>query len=131
TGPDRGRHAAQARCCGRAGIPGRIHDGQWIAPGSRQGPACHRADRGEGLHDTGSYSGDATAMPTQRKSARLWLRPARRDKSGRIIARATYLTSTAGGITPRDALRAKLIARNESLPPTLPRNTKRPGKTAT
>jgi hypothetical protein len=35
-------------------------------------------------------------MPTQRKSARLWLRPARRDKSGRIIARATYLILDGG-----------------------------------
>src|SRR5512133_877136 len=35
-------------------------------------------------------------------------------------------SSTAGGITPRDALQAKLIARSESLPPTSPRNTKRP-----
>jgi integrase len=30
-------------------------------------------------------------MPAQRKNARLWLRPARRDQKGRIIARATYL----------------------------------------
>ena len=35
-------------------------------------------------------------MPTQRKSARLWLRPARRDKSGRIVARATYLILDSG-----------------------------------
>src|SRR5262245_65450742 len=35
-------------------------------------------------------------MPTQRKGARLWLRPARRDKSGRIIARATYLILDGG-----------------------------------
>jgi hypothetical protein len=36
-------------------------------------------------------------MPTLRKSARLWLRPARRDKkTGRIVARATYLILDAG-----------------------------------
>jgi integrase len=35
-------------------------------------------------------------MPTQRKRARLWLRPARRNKQGRIIARATYLILDAG-----------------------------------
>jgi integrase len=35
-------------------------------------------------------------MPTLRKSARLWLRPARRDKRGRLIARATYLILDAG-----------------------------------
>jgi integrase len=35
-------------------------------------------------------------MPAQRKGARLWLRPARRDKSGRIIGRATYLILDGG-----------------------------------
>jgi integrase len=30
-------------------------------------------------------------MPTLRKGARLWLRPARRDKAGRIIAKAVYI----------------------------------------
>jgi integrase len=35
-------------------------------------------------------------MPTQRKSARLWLRPARRDKAGRVIARASYLILDGG-----------------------------------
>jgi integrase len=35
-------------------------------------------------------------MPTQHKSARLWLRPARRDKAGRIIARAIYLILDGG-----------------------------------
>jgi integrase len=35
-------------------------------------------------------------MPAQRKGARLWLRPTRRNKSGRIIARATYLILDAG-----------------------------------
>jgi integrase len=35
-------------------------------------------------------------MPTLRKNARLWLRPVRRDKSGRIIARATYLILDGG-----------------------------------
>ena len=35
-------------------------------------------------------------MPTLRKNARLWLRPARRDKSRRIIARATYLILDGG-----------------------------------
>ena len=35
-------------------------------------------------------------MSTQRKRARLWLRPARRDKDGRIIAKAVYLILDAG-----------------------------------
>jgi integrase len=35
-------------------------------------------------------------MPAQRKNARLWLRPARRDRKGRIIARATYLVLDGG-----------------------------------
>jgi integrase len=35
-------------------------------------------------------------MPTQRKGARLWLRPARRGKSERIIARAVYLILDGG-----------------------------------
>jgi hypothetical protein len=35
-------------------------------------------------------------MPTQRKGARLWLRPVRRGKSGRIIARAVYLILDRG-----------------------------------
>ena len=34
-------------------------------------------------------------MPTQSKSARLWLRPARR-KNGKVIARATYIILDAG-----------------------------------
>src|SRR5262245_54346493 len=37
-------------------------------------------------------------------------------------------SSTADNITPQAALRAKLIGRSESSPPTLPRNTKRLGK---
>jgi len=35
-------------------------------------------------------------MPTLRKGARLWLRPARRDKTGRIIARAVYVILDGG-----------------------------------
>jgi integrase len=35
-------------------------------------------------------------MPTLRKSARLWLRPARRDKTGRIIAKAVYIILDGG-----------------------------------
>jgi integrase len=35
-------------------------------------------------------------MPTIRKGARLWLRPSRRDRAGRIVARAVYLILDAG-----------------------------------
>jgi integrase len=35
-------------------------------------------------------------MPTLRKGARLWFRPARRDKTGRIIGRAVYIVLDAG-----------------------------------
>jgi hypothetical protein len=35
-------------------------------------------------------------MPTLRKGARLWLRPARRDKAGRIVAKAVYIILDAG-----------------------------------
>jgi hypothetical protein len=35
-------------------------------------------------------------MPTIRKGARLWLRPARRDKTGRIVAKAVYIILDAG-----------------------------------
>jgi integrase len=35
-------------------------------------------------------------MPTLRKGARLWLRPARRDETGRIIAKAVYIILDAG-----------------------------------
>jgi hypothetical protein len=35
-------------------------------------------------------------MPAQRKNARLWLRPTRRDRKRRIIARATYLILDGG-----------------------------------
>ena len=35
-------------------------------------------------------------MPTLRKGARLWFRPARRDKTGRIIGRAVYIILDAG-----------------------------------
>src|SRR5262249_54333767 len=96
TGSDCGRHAAAVGGGGVARIPGRVHVSQWIAPGSSARAPCDRANRGEGLHNTGSNTGDEAAMPTQRKGARLWLRPARRDKSGRIVARATYLILDGG-----------------------------------
>src|SRR5262249_35723049 len=96
TGSDRGRHAVAVGHDCRARIPRRLNDSQWITPGSGPGPTCHRADRGEGLHHTGGNSGDATAMPTLRKGARLWLRPTRRDKTGRITARAVYLILDGG-----------------------------------
>jgi integrase len=35
-------------------------------------------------------------MPTPRKSARLWLRPARRDKARRVIAKPVYIILDAG-----------------------------------
>lgn len=35
-------------------------------------------------------------MPTLRKGARLWFRPARRDKTGRIMGRAVYIILDAG-----------------------------------
>jgi hypothetical protein len=35
-------------------------------------------------------------MPTLRKSARLWLRPARRDKARRIVAKAVYIILDSG-----------------------------------
>jgi len=35
-------------------------------------------------------------MPTLRKSARLWLRPVRRDKTGRITGRAVYIILDGG-----------------------------------
>ena len=35
-------------------------------------------------------------MPTLRKGARLWLRPARRDKSGRIVRKAAYIILDGG-----------------------------------
>ena len=35
-------------------------------------------------------------MPTLRKGARLWLRPARRDKTGRIVRKAAYIILDAG-----------------------------------
>src|SRR5260370_27841379 len=41
------------------------------------------------------------------------------------------LSSTAGDITPQDALRAKLIARSESSPNTSPKSTGRVAKNAT
>ena len=39
-------------------------------------------------------------MPTIRKGASLWLRPARRDKTGRIVAKAVYIILDAGKHLP-------------------------------
>jgi hypothetical protein len=96
TGSNCRRRTAAVGSRGCAGISGRVHDGQWITPGSGQGTTCHRAHRRKRLHHAGGYSGDATTMPTLRKSARLWLRPARRDKTGRIIAKAVYIILDGG-----------------------------------
>jgi hypothetical protein len=107
TGPDRGRCAAAVGRCGRARIPGRIYDGQWIAPGSGQGAACHRADCGKGLH--------CAAIREMRRLCQLSARvqgfgsdhragtgPAGSSRGPSI------LSSMPGSITPQDALRAKL-----------------------
>src|SRR5215467_2622707 len=69
---------------GRGRLPGRINDGEWIAEGSGEGPACDRTHRGQGLHDTPLHRANEGAMPRRSKGPRLWLRRAQYDRNGRF-----------------------------------------------
>src|SRR5262245_38304066 len=128
TGPDRGRCAAPARRCGRARIPGWIHDCQWIASGSGQRTAVIERTAGK------DYT-TRVAIKEMRRQCQLSARvpgsgygqPAETNRGASSPVRLIS-SSTADNITPQAALRAKLIGRSESSPPTLPRNTKRLGK---
>jgi hypothetical protein len=61
-----------------------------VTPRGRPGPACDRANRGQGVHDARRHRTDEGAMPRRSKGARLWLQPAVRDERGRIIENAVW-----------------------------------------
>ena len=53
-------------------------------------------------------------MPRPSKGTRLWLRPARRNKAGKVTRRPTWIILDGGSQVATAALKAKLNAQSNS-----------------
>src|SRR5262245_56358841 len=116
-GPNHGRRAAAPGDSGRARIPRRFDDGQWITQGSEEGKTCGRTNGGQGLHDTPQHRAHEGAMSRRSRGPRLWLRRAQYDPAGRLTHAAVllikdgqYRKSTGCGTDDRRGAEAALAA---------------------
>src|SRR5262249_3937948 len=102
---------------GRARIPRRFDDGQWITQGSEEGKTCGRKNGGQGIHETPQQRAHEGAMSRRSRGPAPLVGPAPYSRAGRLTHAAVWLIkdgqyrkSTGYGVDDRRGAEAALAA---------------------